>query len=130
MSAQETDARLANEAARIKRSAIQRNARSNWVMGVALLAAVIVSVAVWFIPNPMDRDANHAVLAIGSGMFTLLFGALLGRFLFPLPNTECPKCGCDWKVESENDLQKWLSWKCCPLCGLKMPDDTDSNEKP
>ena len=124
MSAPETDPQLTTEIARIKRMAIQRSARSNWTFVAASIAAVVVGFAVWFIQRPMDRDDIHGGLALGSGLAILLFGSLLGRFLFPIPGAECPKCGCDWNIESENDMQKWLNWHSCPGCGMKMSDDT------
>jgi hypothetical protein len=130
MGALETDLELAAEIARIKSMAIQRCVRSNWTFGAALIAAVVIGVAVWFIQKPMDRDEIHVGLAVGLGLATLLFGSLLCRFLFPIPSAECPKCGCDWNIESENDMQKWLRWHSCPGCGLKMSDDTGLHEKP
>lgn len=78
----------------------------------------------------MNRDDIHVGLALGSGLTVLLFGALFCRFLFPIPSAKCPDCRCDWNVESENNIEKWLSWHSCPGCGLKMNDDTGRHEKP
>lgn len=127
MSTRETDSRFDAEVARIKRMAIQRSARVNRMLGALFVAAAIVAGSVWFLQPPVDRDLG---LSLGLGFATFCLGCILGRFLLPIPRAECPQCGCDWRVESENDLQKWLAWRCCPACGLKMTDDAGLNEKP
>lgn len=126
MSTRETDSQFDAEVARIKRMAIQRSVRVNWMLGVSSVAAVVVAGAVWFRQRPVDRELD---LSLGLGFATFCLGCILGRFLLPIPRAECPQCGCDWRVESENDLQKWLAWRCCPTCGLKMTDDAGLNEK-
>ena len=130
MSAPEIDPQFASEVARQKKMAIQHSARVIWTLGASLIAGVVVGLGTWFIPEPMDRDDIHVGFALGLGGATFFFGGLLCRILFPKPSAECPHCGCDWNIESENDMQKWLTWHCCPRCGLQMSDDIDWHEKP
>ena len=111
------------------RRLIIRKPNDEILLEVPLTAGVAVGVAVWFVQRPMDRDDVHVGLALGLGLATFLFGCLLCRGL-PKPSAECPQCGCDWNIESENDMQKWLTWHCCPGCGLKMIDDTACEQKP
>ena len=128
LSAPETDPLLATEVARIKRMTIEHNARVNWTIGALLIAGVVIGGAVWFIQRPRDRDDTHLGLALGLGGATFCIGCILCRMVFPKPSAECPQCGCDWNIESENDIQKWLTWHCCPGCGLKMRDDTGCHD--
>ena len=127
MDTRETDSQLDAEVARIKRIAIQRSACVTRTLGALSIAAVVVAVLAWFLPKPIDRDLG---LSLVLGFATFCLGCILGRFLCPIPRAECPQCGCDWRVESGNELQKWLTWRCCPGCGLKMIDDTGSHEEP
>ena len=122
MNREETDAMLGAEVARIKRMTIQRRKRTNRSVGILSVAAIIVSVAVWFTQNPMDRD-DALSLSLGLGVTVFCLGCIFFRFLYPIPRAKCPQCGCDWNVESVNDIQKWLAWSSCPSCGLKMTDD-------
>lgn len=126
MSVPETDSQLDANVARVKRMAIQRSARANWTLGVLLIASIVVAVAGWFFPGPMHRDSELSLL-LGFTIFCL--GGIFGRFVLPIPRAECPQCGCDWWVESGNDLQKWIAWRSCPVCGLRMTDDTGLHEK-
>ena len=113
---------LATEVQRIKQAAIQRDARVRRALGPLAIAGVLVGVAVWFLADPRNRDEIHASAAIGLGLAVFFVGCLLCRMVYPIPTAECPQCGCDWNLESEHDLQKWLAWQCCPGCGLRMSD--------
>lgn len=123
MKSQETDQIFDAEVTRIKRMAIQRSKRVNWSCGILLLVALVVSIAAWFTQDPIDRDGAHLRLCLGLGFATFCLGGIFCRFLFPIPRAQCPQCGCDWNVESDNDMQKWLSWHSCPVCGLQMGYD-------
>lgn len=130
MNAADTDPQLASEVQRIKRMAIRHHARIWWAIGACLVAGLAVGLVTWFSERPTDRDDAHAGLAFGLGGAAFFIGCLLCRGLFPKPRAECPKCGCDWNQESENDVQRWLAWHACPGCGLRMSDDIDSDDKP
>jgi hypothetical protein len=67
---------------------------------------------------------------MGLGLATFFCGGLLSRMVFPRPKAECPQCKCDWNIESEQGMQEWLAWHCCPGCGLKMSGEVDLLEKP
>ena len=108
----------------MKRMAVQRSARVTWTLGALSIAGVVVGLGTWFSAHTVNRDGLHLSLSLGLGFGTFCLGCILGRFLFPIPRAVCPQCGCDWNVESGNDLQKWLRWQCCPRCGLEMSDDT------
>ena len=94
--------------------------RVAWAFGTAVLLGIAVAVTVWFLQKPIDRDQNmfNAVLALGAG--TVFVGALLIRWLFPMPGISCPQCECDW-TGSANSTD-WLQWKYCPECGLSLTD--------
>lgn len=124
----ETEEDFSSEVARIKRAAIEHRRRVNRTVVALLFAGVGVGVAVWFSQDAKDRDEIHGMAAIGLGLATFFFAGLLCRLVFPQPSTECPKCGCDWNAESENDVQKWLAWQCCPRCGLKMSSNASSKD--
>jgi len=113
-----------------KKMAVRHDARANRTLGALLVASVVVGLATWFSQEPKDRDDVHGGLALGLGLATLFFGGLLFRMLSPKPSATCPQCGCDWNVESDNDLQKWLTWGHCPSCGLNMSGDIASHEEP
>jgi len=123
MSTPQIDPQLASEVAQIKRMTIQRNVRAKWQILFLFSAAAAAGLGTWFSAQPINRDDIHGGLAMGLGLATFLFGGLLCRFLYPIPDAECPQCGCDWNSESKNDIHKWLQWECCPGCGLKMTDD-------
>lgn len=130
MSAPETDEQFTIEVARIKRAAIDHSRRVSRSLVALLILGVVVGAAVWFIQDPRDRDDIHGGVAMGLGLAAFFFGGLLCRMVFPKPSAECPQCGCDWNIESENDMHKWLTWHCCPACGLKMSDDVGSKDRP
>jgi hypothetical protein len=111
---------LAIAVARQKSAASHYAARSSLTTAGLLVAGVGVGLAIWFGQRPVDRDGIHFGLASGVSLAVLLFGGLLFRALFPRPSAECPQCGCDWYIESDNDVQKWLQWQHCPGCGLDM----------
>jgi hypothetical protein len=124
------DAEFATEVARIKAAAIGHGRRVGWSLAALLIAGVLVGTAVWFMADPRDRDNILAGAAMGLGLATFFLGGLLSRTVFPRPKAECPRCGCDWNIESGNDIQQWLNWHCCPGCGLKMSCDVVPLEKP
>ena len=123
MTAPDTDPQLVSEAARLKKLTVAHNARFNWHVGAAFIAGVVVGVGAWFLQRPMDRDFG---LDFGLGCTTSVFVILFCSFVFPRPSANCPQCGCAWGEEGRND---WLTWKCCPGCGLKMCDDTGGHEQ-
>jgi hypothetical protein len=72
----------------------------------------------------MDREWGNACGVV-------LAAWLVGSCLMCLFDTnhsipKCPKCGMAWEEEG----CVWPTWKHCPGCGLKMSDDTRSQEKP
>ena len=130
MSRPTTEPQLAGEVARIKRAALQYNTRINRSLAAVLIAGVVVGVGVWFLQRPIDRDEVHFSLAAGLGLAIFVLGGLVCRMMFRRPRAECPQCDCDWNNESENNIQTWLNWHCCPGCGLKMRAGADLTEKP
>jgi hypothetical protein len=120
---------LAIEVARQRKAAIQYAVRSLWTTGGLLVASVGLGLAIWFGQEPIYRDGIHGGLATGVSLAVVLFGGLLIRALFPRPRASCPQCGCDWNIESDNDVQKWLQWQHCPGCGLEMSGHDDSGRK-
>ena len=129
MSSSQVDPGLAAEVARIRKAAMQHHKRTIGTLGASLIAGVIVGIAVWFVQKPKDRDEVHFALAAGLALATFVLGGLLSRMLFPRPRAECPECGCDWNIASENDVQTWHTWHCCPGCGLRMSDEPDVPDK-
>jgi hypothetical protein len=124
------DRTITDDVARQKKMTIQHLTRVRWALAIFIGAGVVVGLGTWFIPQPINRDSVHFGLALALGTATFLFGCLLCRVLFPKPDAVCPQCGCDWNVESENDVQVWLAWHCCPRCGLKMDNDFGEHGKP
>lgn len=121
MSAPEIEPQLASEFARQKKMAVQHSARVIWIIVALFVAGVAVGLGTWFIQQPIDRDDVHGGLALGLGAATFCFGCLLYRLLFPRPTAKCPQCGYVWESQQEGG-HDWLTWKCCPGCGLKMSD--------
>lgn len=120
MNPPEHDQALAPEIARQKQRSVQQGKRLRWLLGIDLLAGVAVGLAVWFWEPPVDRNNAHFGFALGLAAAAFLVGGMLGRFLFPKPSATCPRCGCDWDAESDNNAQTWLAWDACPGCGLNM----------
>jgi hypothetical protein len=119
----EINSRLAEEVARQKQMVIKRRTSLNWILATSLIAAVVVGLGTWFIAKPINRDDIHGVAALGLGLGAFFFGCLLGRLLFPPPDIKCPQCGYTREIPQGHD---WLTWECCPGCGLKMSDATGS----
>jgi len=130
MSASEPDPELAAEVGRIKNAALEHHKQTIRTLAVAFIVGVAVGVAVWFLQRPMDRDEVHLGFAGALGVATFLLGGLLSRTLLPRPIAKCPRCGCDWNVESENSIQTWLTWYCCPGCGLPMNEEAHMQRGP
>ena len=120
MSTPVIDRQLANEVARQKMLAIKHRVRVNWTIGAAFIAGIVVGAGVWFLQGPRDR-AEDGGLPFLLGGITIPVTILLGFFLIPRPAAVCPQCQHAWGQEGELD---WLTWNCCPGCGLKMSDDT------
>ena len=112
-----------------KQAAMQHAIRVKWTLAASLVAGTVVGFGAWFTSQPMDRDEVHAGLVLALAAATFFVGCLLGRLLFPRPAARCPRCGCDWNVESENDVHAWLAWRCCPRCGLSMNEDEDIGKR-
>ncbi|MBX3747080.1 MAG: hypothetical protein KF833_17365 [Verrucomicrobiae bacterium] len=106
-----------------KRAALCHGQRSRRVVSACLLAAGVVGVAVWGLQSREDLDESRLSLAWGLAAATFCIGAIIGRFLLPKPDARCPRCGCDWNVESDNDPDTWTQWQHCPRCGLPMRED-------
>ena len=121
MSAPEKNQQLASDVARIKRLAIQHFKRVHWTLGASVVGCVVLGLVAWFIQKPTDaEDIGMLVLLCSLPFF---FVCILGRILLPTLSAKCPRCGCDWNIESDNDTQRWLAWHSCPRCGLRMNDD-------
>lgn len=120
---------LADVVARRKQVAISHLGRLRWVRGISLLAGVAIGLGTWFSPSPADRDGLHFGFALGLAGATFFIGGMLGRLLFSKPIAQCPQCGCDWNLESDNDPQKWTAWRRCPGCGLSICDEIGDREK-
>jgi hypothetical protein len=114
------DRKLADEVALLKAKAIRHGTHVFRALGAFLVTAVIVGVGTWFSAQPINRDDLHGGLALGLAASTFFVLSLLSRVLCPPPKILCPKCGYDWRGSEPND--DWLTWSCCPGCGLKMSD--------
>jgi hypothetical protein len=121
MNAPEIDRQLADEVARRKALAIQHNRHVNSSLGASLIAGVLVGLGTWFMQKPMNRDEIMFGGVLGLGLATFFIGGMLSRMLMPNPEMKCPKCGHDWRGSDPTD--DWLTWNCCPKCGLKMSDE-------
>ena len=122
MSAPDNESQFAGEVARLRKMTIANDARVNWTLAVSLIAGVVVGIGVWFIQRPMDRDDVHFGLALGLGLATFMFGGGLVRIIRgPMPKAKCPQCERAWEIPGDEPV--WLTWNCCPGCGLKMNDE-------
>ena len=126
--ASEGNRQSAGEVAELKAATIRHGRLTAWVLGGAFLACVGVGLALWFVEPARDRDNEHFGFAFGAAAMIFFLVALGGRFLFPKPDAVCPKCGCDWNAESDNDTQRWMSWSCCPGCGLNMRQGKEDSQ--
>jgi hypothetical protein len=127
MSTPEKNQQLASEVARIKTLALQRSKRANRTVGISIIGCVMLGLVAWFIWKPKDSDDIGLLVLMCSLPFFLV--GLLTRVLLPIPSAECPQCGSDWNLETENDVQKWVMWRSCPRCGLRMDDDSGRQEQ-
>jgi hypothetical protein len=116
------------EVARQKEAALQHVKGNCRFLVVALVAAVVVGLVVWFGQQSADRDSTHFGLAFGLAGAVFCAGCILGRFVAPKSGAVCPQCGCDWNLESENNTQRWLAWRRCPGCGLDMGGEVDERK--
>jgi hypothetical protein len=112
-----------------KRLTLHYRARANWALGISIIAGVVVGVASWFIRYQRPMDSLDLECSIGFGAAAFFAGFMLFRMLFPRPNPTCPQCGYAREVPRQRG-QDWLTWKCCPGCGLKLTDDLDCHRKP
>ncbi len=121
------DEQLAKEVEQIFMKTIIWGNRSGKTLLAGLVVGMGVGVLTWFCAKPIDRDEIHMGLALGfaGSVFFIICMAL--RIFDPKPSATCPKCKCDWNLESQNDSQAWLNWKCCPGCGLKLAADDSSS---
>jgi hypothetical protein len=127
MSAPECDPLLASEVARQKTIAIESDARCGRMFVVCSIASVVLGVVgAWFLflREPNDREWGAACAMIFGAWFIGVCAML--QLCLTRSATKCPKCGIAWEEEG----CVWPTWKHCPGCGLKMSDDTGSQEKP
>jgi len=130
MSGSGRDPELAAKVARIKNGALHWEKRTWQILAGLSIAGMAVGFATWFAANPRDRDGIHFGAAAALGVGTFFIGGLLSRALFPRPSAKCPQCGCDWWLESYNDIQTWLAWEFCPGCGLRIADPANMTQGP
>jgi hypothetical protein len=95
----------------------------------SIIAGVVVGVESWFIRYRRPMDKLDIKCSFGFGGAAFLVFILLFQMLIPKPDAKCPACGYAWEIPEQRG-HDCLTWKCCPGCGLKMTDDTDSNQKP
>lgn len=119
------DRELVHDVVGRKRAALRHRQRTRRIVGACLLAATLVGVAAWGFPSGEGPDDSRLSLAWGLAAATFCIGTLMGRFLLPKPDARCPRCGCDWNLESDNDPDTWTQWQHCPRCGLPMPEDPE-----
>ena len=117
------DSRFRATVTRLKQDELSYRSRLGWSLGAWFVGGVVVGLGTWFLLMPMDRDETAFGGVLGLGIATFFFGSMLNRLLFRKPESKCPQCGHDWKL-NEEDSNNLLTWKCCPGCGLKMSDDT------
>ena len=120
MSTSEVDPELGKKVADLKDADLRWRNRMTWSLGVWLIPGVVAGVGTWFSQKPMDRDEFMFVGVLGLGFAIWFFGCMLTRMLFPRPDIKCPQCAYDWKGSDPHD--DWLTWKCCPGCGLQISD--------
>ena len=128
MSTPETDPLLRTKVVRLKEAHLRWGSRTAWAFGFCFIAGIVVGIGAWFIQKPINRDEIMFGGILGFGGAIFFIGVMLTRMVFPKPDIKCPQCGYDWKGSEPND--DWLTWKCCPGCGLSMSDDAGWHEKP
>jgi hypothetical protein len=128
MSTPENNQVFRNEVARLREAHLTWHKRSMLFLGVWLVVGILVALGTWFMQKPIDRDGTMlgGVLALALGVFFI--GCMFGRFRSPKPSPKCPQCGHDWEGSEHSD--DWLTWYCCPGCGLTMSGDTRRYETP
>ena len=126
MSGPDVDPAVRSKVARVIEAEFRYRRRLGWELGAWFIAGVAVALAAWFMQKPMDRDSIWFSAVAALGLATFFFGGMLTRMLLPRPDTRCPRCGYDWKLEG--DSSNMLTWRCCPGCGLKMSRDTGCHE--
>ena len=110
---------------RLKSAYRQWRKRLAWSLAGWLLVGIVVGLGTWFAQAPRDRDAIFfgSVGALVAGVF--LIGALITRMFLPKPVMKCPSCGYD--LQGSDPTEDWLTWQCCPGCGLKMSDEFNAS---
>jgi hypothetical protein len=127
------DRRMRAMVASLKSAHLRWQKRSRWALvvwlGVGLIVGIVVGLRWWFAEAPRDRDSKlfGGVLALVLGC--AFIAAMLTRMLYPMPELKCPQCGRNW-WNSSGEIEDWLTWACCPGCGLKLSDGIDELEKP
>jgi hypothetical protein len=84
------------------------------------LAGIAIGLVVWLTRGAADRDGEMFGVVFTLGISVFVVGCLLGRLLLPKPQMTCPRCQCNWAGSDPTD--DWLSWHCCPGCGLEIGD--------
>ena len=118
---------VVGEVARLRQQIIEHNARFmrtlNWMGSAWFIAGIVVGVGGLFL-ELLSPDWCFV-----SGVATFLFGLIFSGFLLPRPpanfHAKCPQCEYDWvppTITVRKGGHNWLTWKCCPGCGLKMSD--------
>ena len=118
----DVDPILRSKVARLKEAHLRWGKRIAWAVWAWLIASIVGGLAAWFVQKPMDRDSIMLGGVLGLGLATFFIGGMLTRMFISKPETKCPQCGHDWKGSDPTD--DWLTWNCCPSCGLKISDDT------
>jgi hypothetical protein len=123
----ETRSEVPSTVTKLKSAHRQWRKRLAWSLAGWLVVGNIVGIGTWFAQAPRDRDAIlfGSVAALVVGVF--LIGAMITRMFLPKPILKCPNCGYDFQGSDPTD--DWLTWKCCPGCGLKMTDGTNDLQK-
>jgi len=122
------DPDIRSKVARLKEVDRRRRQRIAAMLGFWFLAGVVAGLATWIAQEPVNRDSAMFSGALGFGLAIFFIGGMLTRLLIPKPDAKCPQCGQHWKGSDPHD--DWLTWKCCPGCGLQMSADPGRHEQP
>ena len=128
MTTPKTDPVLRTKVASLKEAHVKWSKRMTRALAAWFVIGVLVGLGTWFLQKPIDRDEIMFSGVSALGVATFFFGGMLTRVIFHKPDIKCPQCGCNWKSSNPND--DWLTWQCCPGCGLTMCDDAGCDEKP
>ena len=112
----------------LRAETIRHSRHAAWLLGAAFLASAAIGLAIWFWEPARDRDNVHFGFAGGAGLMVFFLICLGSRLFSQKPKAICPRCGCDWNAESDNNTQLWMDWRCCPGCGLDICGETESPE--